>query len=380
MARILLVEDDTNLREIYAARLEGEGYEVSAAADGEEALAEAVKVRPDLIILDVMMPKISGFDVLDILRSTPETKDSKVIMMTALSQDSDKERGEKLGTDRYLIKSQVTLEDVVSNVKELLNSGNVANSASAPTDMTAEPTLASSFPSQDPSSNDDTATPATEPEDTPPATAAPTSPGLIIEEPEEASPPAAPTSINPITVQDDDDSTVPDATAEPETEESAEEAAAPTANEEPVVETPPAPEPVELPAEPSPVESSEVEKTEETEEVEEADNPIAPPAPEDDSTAIEESTPEAIETPETAETAETTETATAPEIEEAKTSSGPPVIAPLGEPAAPLVDTEEDDTEIANPRPGETIHPSGGDTPSSSDNDEPPIRPHEIAL
>jgi DNA-binding response OmpR family regulator len=120
MAKILLVEDDVNLREIYSARFAAESYQVITASDGEEALATAVRERPDLIVLDVMMPKISGFDVLDILRSTPETKDTKVIMMTALSQDSDRQRGESLGANKYLIKSQVTLEDVVNAVKEQL--------------------------------------------------------------------------------------------------------------------------------------------------------------------------------------------------------------------------------------------------------------------
>ncbi len=121
MTKLMLVEDDNNLREIYGARLQAEGYEIVSAKDGEEALALAVKERPDLIISDVMMPKISGFDMLDILRSTAETKDTKVIMMTALSQKEDQERGEKLGADRYLVKSQVTLEDVVRVVGEVLN-------------------------------------------------------------------------------------------------------------------------------------------------------------------------------------------------------------------------------------------------------------------
>ena len=81
MAKILLVEDDQSLREIYGIRLTAEGYEIVPAGDGEEALAVAVRERPDLIISDVMMPKISGFDMLDILRSTPETKDIKVMRM-----------------------------------------------------------------------------------------------------------------------------------------------------------------------------------------------------------------------------------------------------------------------------------------------------------
>jgi len=118
--KLMLVEDDTNLSEIYQARLQAEGFEIISAKDGEEALALAVNERPDLIICDVMMPRISGFDMLDILRGTAGIQDTKVIMMTALSQAEDKARAEKLGANRYLVKSQVTLEDVVKTVHEVL--------------------------------------------------------------------------------------------------------------------------------------------------------------------------------------------------------------------------------------------------------------------
>ena len=107
-----------------------EGYEIVPAGDGEEALAVAVRERPDLIISDVMMPKISGFDMLDILRSTPETKDIKVIMMTALSSDDQRERGERLGADRFLVKSQVGIEDVVNAVHEVLDQNTGVESSS----------------------------------------------------------------------------------------------------------------------------------------------------------------------------------------------------------------------------------------------------------
>ena len=120
MTKILLVEDDKSLREIYGVRLLAEGYDIVSAGDGEEALAMAIKERPVLIVSDVMMPKISGFDMLDILRSTTETKDIRVIMMTALSSEDQRERGEKLGADRYLVKSQVGIEDVVRTVHEVL--------------------------------------------------------------------------------------------------------------------------------------------------------------------------------------------------------------------------------------------------------------------
>lgn len=131
MTKILLVEDDVNLRDIYFARFQADGYELAVASNGEEALAIAVKEKPDLILLDVMMPRISGFDVLDILRSTPETKQTKVIMMTALSEQTDKDRGKALGVDEYLVKSQVTLEDVVATVKKVLGTG-ATTSGTAP--------------------------------------------------------------------------------------------------------------------------------------------------------------------------------------------------------------------------------------------------------
>jgi DNA-binding response OmpR family regulator len=120
MTKVLLVEDDVALRDIYSARFMAEGYEVVTASDGEMALTQAVKENPELIVLDVMMPKISGFDVLDILRATPETKTTKVIMMTALSQAADVEKGKGLGADEYLVKSEVTLTDVIEKAKEVL--------------------------------------------------------------------------------------------------------------------------------------------------------------------------------------------------------------------------------------------------------------------
>ena len=125
MTKILLVEDDKSLREIYGVRLLAEGYDIVSAGDGEEALAMAIKERPNLIVSDVMMPKISGFDMLDILRSTTETRGIKVIMMTALSSEDQRRHGEALGADRYLVKSQVGIEDVVRTVHEVLEDGDL---------------------------------------------------------------------------------------------------------------------------------------------------------------------------------------------------------------------------------------------------------------
>ena len=118
--KILLVEDDMALSAVYRSRLEIEGFDVREANNGEDALSATVEYRPDLILLDVMMPKISGFDVLDILRNTPETANVRIIMLTALSPPKDKERAESLGVDDYLVKSQVVIGDVVARVKHHL--------------------------------------------------------------------------------------------------------------------------------------------------------------------------------------------------------------------------------------------------------------------
>jgi len=118
--KILLVEDDDALASVYQTRLQAEGFDIKRVPNGEDALAAALDYKPDLILLDVMMPKVSGFDVLDILRNTPETANVKIVMLTALSQDSDKERAESLGVDDYLVKSQVVIADVVDRIKNHL--------------------------------------------------------------------------------------------------------------------------------------------------------------------------------------------------------------------------------------------------------------------
>lgn len=188
MPKVMLVEDDNNLREIYEARLAAEGYAIISAKDGEEALALAVKERPDLIISDVMMPKISGFDMLDILRSTPEVKNTKVIMMTALGQAEDRSRADKLGADRYLVKSQVTLEDVVKVAHEVLaDDGGASTAPASAAPFTADPTAAAPV--------DITAAPSVTPTNVPVAEAPPE---------EQAQPPipVADTPTTPVVVPD----------------------------------------------------------------------------------------------------------------------------------------------------------------------------------
>ncbi|MDL2363355.1 MAG: response regulator [Patescibacteria group bacterium] len=117
LKKILLVEDDDALANVYTTRLLAEGFDAKRVSNGEEALAAALSYKPNLVLLDVMMPKVSGLDVLDIMRNTPETANLKIIMLTALSQDADKERAEALGADDYLVKSQVVISDVVDRIR-----------------------------------------------------------------------------------------------------------------------------------------------------------------------------------------------------------------------------------------------------------------------
>lgn len=147
MTKVMLVEDDNNLREIYEARLAAEGFDIVAAPDGESALALAAKEHPDLVISDVMMPKISGFEMLDIMRNTESLRNVKVIMLTALGQAEDSARAGALGADRYLVKSQVTLEDIVKAVHDVLAGDSaVAPSPTTPAPAAAEPAAVSSQP------------------------------------------------------------------------------------------------------------------------------------------------------------------------------------------------------------------------------------------
>lgn len=115
--RILLVEDDNALAAVYEERLKTEGFDVRRANNGEDALSTALSFHPDLILLDVMMPKVDGFDVLDILRNTPETANLKIIMLTALSQQSDQDKAKALHADDYLVKSQVVIADVIERIR-----------------------------------------------------------------------------------------------------------------------------------------------------------------------------------------------------------------------------------------------------------------------
>lgn len=118
--RILLAEDDRFLRKAAEVRLRRAGHVVVTAADGEEALAVARSTPVDLILLDLIMPKVQGFEVLRALKADPATRDVPVIVMTNLSQDLDREQALRCGAAGYLVKANLSLDAVVAEVARAL--------------------------------------------------------------------------------------------------------------------------------------------------------------------------------------------------------------------------------------------------------------------
>lgn len=117
---ILLVDDDLTLREMYEERMKAEGFNIIQATNGEEALKKAKEANPDVILLDIMMPKVNGFDVLKELKSNPELKDIPVIVLTALIQDVDRVQGKKLGATDYIVKSETMPGEVITKIKNAI--------------------------------------------------------------------------------------------------------------------------------------------------------------------------------------------------------------------------------------------------------------------
>src|SRR5205814_6306845 len=119
-ARILLAEDDRILRKAGEVSLRKKGYEVIPAVDGEDALAKTRDQKPDLILLDVMMPKMQGFDVLRALKGDPAVRDIPVIMLTNLEQPADIKRAADAGAHSYLVKSNMNLDELAARIAEAL--------------------------------------------------------------------------------------------------------------------------------------------------------------------------------------------------------------------------------------------------------------------
>ncbi len=118
--RVLVVDDDKTLLDMYKERLEASGYDVITAPNGEVALSKAVESLPHVMLLDVMMPKVNGFDVLNIIKSTPETKNIPVIILTSLSQENHKQKGIADGASDYIVKSEVMPKEVVEKIENVI--------------------------------------------------------------------------------------------------------------------------------------------------------------------------------------------------------------------------------------------------------------------
>ena len=117
---VLLVEDDTFLANIYKTKFDMEGFKVSVSENGEEGLGDAKKKKPDIILLDILLPKMDGFTVLEKLKEDSSVKDIPVILLTNLGQKDDVSKGLEMGAEDYLIKAHFKPSEVVDKVKKVL--------------------------------------------------------------------------------------------------------------------------------------------------------------------------------------------------------------------------------------------------------------------
>lgn len=124
MSKILIIEDDPFLSEMYAVKFSQANFEVEVAIDGKEGMQKINENKPDLILLDIILPKMDGFEVLEKVKTDPQTKKIPVVLLTNLGQRSEVEKGLALGADEYIIKAHYTPTAVVAKVKEILNRKN----------------------------------------------------------------------------------------------------------------------------------------------------------------------------------------------------------------------------------------------------------------
>lgn len=120
-ARVLIAEDDLALADIYKTRLEASGIIVLHCKDGQETVDQLKEFSPDLILLDLMMPNLSGFGVIEKTRAMSDIKQPKILVLTALHEPEDKDRALKLSADEYLMKSGVALDEVLATVQRALS-------------------------------------------------------------------------------------------------------------------------------------------------------------------------------------------------------------------------------------------------------------------
>ena len=120
MFKVLIVEDDKFLSEMYAAKLTEAGFEMEAAYDGQEGFRMIGDLKPDLVLLDIVLPKMDGFEILRQVKANPDLKNMKIVALTNLGQKEEVEKGLTLGADDYIIKAHFTPTEVVAKVKKLL--------------------------------------------------------------------------------------------------------------------------------------------------------------------------------------------------------------------------------------------------------------------
>ncbi len=116
----MIIEDDTFLSSLMKARLEKEGFTVIQAFNGEEAIETLKQEVPDLIILDLIMPKVTGFEVLQNISISPQLSKAAIIILSNLAQDSDIEKARQFGAKEYFVKVKVSIDDLVTRIKSLL--------------------------------------------------------------------------------------------------------------------------------------------------------------------------------------------------------------------------------------------------------------------
>jgi len=120
MSKILIIEDDPFLNEMYVTKFTQANFEVEVAIDGQEGLQKIEKNKPDLILLDIVLPKMDSFEILEKIKNNPQLKKIPVVLLTNLGQRNEVEKGLSLGADEYIIKAHFTPTAVVAKVKEIL--------------------------------------------------------------------------------------------------------------------------------------------------------------------------------------------------------------------------------------------------------------------
>lgn len=147
-SKVLMADDDKMLIDMYNERLQLAGYQVTICRNGEEAITKVKETKPDIILLDIMMPKLNGYETLASIKSDPTTKDIPIIMLSALMRDFNREKAVEAGADDYLIKSEAMPADVITKIEQVLQKyqkGNPGSSINTP--LAANPSSLSPAPS-----------------------------------------------------------------------------------------------------------------------------------------------------------------------------------------------------------------------------------------